>query len=95
MSITSISSRFPPVYGPLSGSQPQSAKLAAPVLESTSRSSGLVGARSPTGTALYALVSGMGNSDPATSALLSSWNNIMQTPNSAPMAESSSFHLTA
>jgi hypothetical protein len=95
MSITSISSRFPPVYGPLSGSQPQGPKLAAPAVESASRSSGSVSTRVSTGTALYALVSGMGNSDPATTALLSSWNDIMQTPNSAPMAESTSFHLTA
>jgi hypothetical protein len=44
----------------------------------TSGTSGSQGNQSSRGTALYRLVSQMGNSDPSTSALLESWNSIMQ-----------------
>jgi hypothetical protein len=45
----------------------------------TSGNSGSQGNQSSRGTALYRLVSQMGNSDPSTSALLKSWNSIMQS----------------
>jgi hypothetical protein len=45
----------------------------------TSGTSGSQGNQSSRGTALYRLVSRMGNSDPSTSALLKSWNSIMQS----------------
>jgi hypothetical protein len=78
---------------------------------STSGASGSDGSKSSTGTALYKLISQMGNSDPSTSALLRSWNSIMQSgqdggdtaaatlpafsQNEASAFESGSLHLTA
>jgi len=74
----------------------------------TSGTSGSQGNQSSRGTALYRLVSQMGNSDPSTSALLESWNSIMQSADAgagafqgslrseAPVFESGhSLHLTA
>jgi hypothetical protein len=77
----------------------------------TGGTTGSDGSRSSSGTALYELVSQMGNSDPSTAALLRSWNSIMQTGQvaedtgaaalqgwsqiEAPAFESGSLNLTA
>jgi hypothetical protein len=77
----------------------------------TSGISGSGGSQASIGTALYRLISQMGNKDHSTSALLESWNSIMQggqfageagastsralLQNEMPEFESSSLHLTA
>ena len=61
---------------------------------STEASADSTGKQSSRAAALYKQVSQMGSSDPATSALLHSWNHIMQSGNT-PASESSSLHLTA
>jgi hypothetical protein len=62
---------------------------------SASGSPGSGGGKASTGTALYQLVSRMGNNDPSTSALLSSWNSIMHTDDPAAPESGGSVHVTA
>jgi hypothetical protein len=50
----------------------------APAENSTGGAAESTGGRSSPGLALYQRVSGYGNSEPSTSALLERWNNIMQ-----------------
>jgi hypothetical protein len=50
----------------------------APAENSASGTGGSTGGRSSPALALYQRVSGYGNSEPSTSALLERWNNIMQ-----------------
>jgi hypothetical protein len=138
MSVNSVSTRLPPSYSPVSGSNSQAAKSAAAAQElrqksiaranayrttgatvedaaqdasaasgdptdvhyqstleetlqqgaatarkSTEGASGSPGSESSPGIALYRRVSQYGNSEPRTSALLKSWNNIMQSGQAA------------
>jgi hypothetical protein len=101
---------------PANVNQFQSALLQARITgataaRSTSATSASNGSRSSIGTALYKRVSQMGGTDPSTSALLRSWNSIMQSgqdggssgaatlqtllPNEAPVFESGGLHFTA
>ena len=104
-------------YGdPANINQFQSALLQARITgatagRSTTGASASNGSRSSIGTALYKRVSQMGGTDPSTSALLRSWNSIMQggqdegssgaaplqtlLQNEAPVFESGGLHLTA
>jgi hypothetical protein len=84
---------------------------AATAGSSTSGASASDGSQSSIGTALYKRISQMGDSDPSTSALLRSWNSIMQSrqdggnagaatlhtllPNESPAFESGGLDLTA
>jgi hypothetical protein len=124
MSVNSVSTRLPPSYTPLTGSNSPSARStaaaqglrqksfagsntyrttdasvtngdatdvrfestledrlqqgAATAGKSTGGTSGSSGGQSSPGIALYQRVSQYGNSEPRTSALLASWNNIMK-----------------
>jgi hypothetical protein len=83
----------------------------ATAARSTGETSASNGSQSSSGTALYKRISQMGGTDPSTSALLRSWNIIMQSgqdggnsgaatlqtllQNEAPVFESGGLHLTA
>ena len=89
MSVKSISTALPPVYGPVSRNTAQPAKAGATADDSvtlsgttpgssTGETSGPPGMQSSPGIALYQRVSQYGDNESSASALLKNWNDIMQ-----------------
>jgi hypothetical protein len=71
----------------------QALRMAAATAErSTSRTSASDGSQSSIGTALYERISRMGDNDPSTSALLRSWNSIMQSGQDGGNAGAATLH---
>lgn len=66
----------------------QAAASASP--GSASGTTGSVGSQSSAGAAIYQLINQLGNNDPSTSALLGSWNSMMQSGGDTGAAQSSS-----
>jgi hypothetical protein len=97
MSVKSISTALPPVYGVVSRANSQTARVGVTPDDSvtltgttpgrsTDETPGSPGDRSPPGIALYQRVSQYGNNESSTSALLKNWNDIVQGGHDADSA---------